>query len=207
MSRAMHKDLIVVDDFYSDPHAVRAFALKQDFTDFGGQKAFLGRESKYPYFDRETPEVLARLVGSPVSYTDRHIFGKFRIANAAERRHTKIHFDRSAYAANIYLTPGLPAGCGLGLYRHKELGLDRVPGPEKLHELGFATLDDFDDAVVVPDSLNPSKWDLIDVIEPRFNRLLILPGGHYFHAAEGGSGRTDSEGRLSQHFFFETLDR
>ncbi len=200
----MQTELIVVDDFYSDPNAVRDFALKQEYTDFGGQKAFLGRESRFPYFDPGTPEVFAEFVGGPVSYTDRHIFGKFRIANVVEARRTKIHFDRSAYAANIYLTPDLPTGCGLGLYRHKELGLDRVPGPAQLRELGFESLDDFDARVVVPNSLNASAWELIDVIEPRFNRLLILPGGQYFHAAEGGSGNTDNEGRLSQHFFFET---
>lgn len=200
----MNTDLIVVDDFYSNPRSVRDFALQQEYTDFGGRKAFLGRESRYPYFDRGMPAVFEELVGAKIFYTENHIFGKFRIANADESRRTKIHFDRSSFAANIYLTPDLGLSHGLGLYRHRQLGLDRVPGETQLRDLGFESLDDFDARVVVPDSLDPSKWELIDLIEPRFNRLLILPGARYFHAAERGAGETDRDGRLSQHFFFET---
>lgn len=202
----MQSDLIVVDDFYSNPDAVRDFALRQEYTDFNGKKTFLGRETVFPYFDAQTADQFAKLVGSPITYTERHVFGKFRIAASAEARRTKIHFDRAAFAANIYLTPGLDADCGLGLYRHKEFGLDRVPNESQLNDLGFGSLDEFDIEVVVRDSLDSSKWELIDLIEPRYNRLLILPGRRYFHAAERGAGSTASEGRLSQHFFFEPTD-
>ena len=202
----MGPDVVVVDDFYADPDGVRAFALRQEFTDFDGHKAFLGRESLYPYFDASTPARLSALVSAPISYTDEHIFGKFRIAGVEESRRTKVHIDRASRAANVYLTPGLSKEFGLGIYRHRELGLDCVPSLEILRDLGFASLDEFDRTIVMRDSLAPDRWELIELIEPAYNRLVIIPGGRLFHAAEGGTGTRPDDARLSQHFFFEIDD-
>lgn len=199
----MSENIIIVDDFYAAPDAVREFALQQKYTDFAGKKAFLGKETEYPYFDKQTEDRFSDLVGTPITYTHHHVFGKFRLAGQSEERRTKIHFDRSAWAANIYLTPELGVECGLGIYRHKKLGLDRVPTEDQLEPLGYSSLDDFDAEVVVRDSLDSDAWEMIDLIEPRYNRLVILPGRRFFHAAEQGAGSSHDEARLSQHFFFE----
>ncbi|MBM7412872.1 hypothetical protein JOE38_002695 [Clavibacter michiganensis] len=198
--------MIVVDDFYASPDSVRKFALAQEYTDFGGAKAFLGRETLYPYFDDSMTARFSELVGTPIVHSERQVYGKFRLAGADESRRTKVHFDRSAWAANIYLTPGLDASCGLGIYRHRATGLEEVPSAEQLADLGFDSLNEFDATVVVPDSLDQSRWELIDIIEPTYNRLVVIPGSRYFHAAEKGSGVNVEEARLSQHFFFQALD-
>lgn len=201
----MNRDLVVVNDFYADPDQVREFALRQEYTDFGGKKKFLGRESVYAFPPPGVEARFERLLGAKLHHTESDIFGKFRIASSHEVRSTKIHFDRCDYAANIYLTPGADSSAGLGIYRHVATGLERVPTDDELADLGFEGLDDFDRTVVLRDSLRPECWELIDLVEPVYNSCVILPGSRYFHAAEGGRGVSVDTARLSQHFFVDRV--
>lgn len=197
----MNKEIIVIEDFYDDPHAVREFALTLKYTDFDGHKNFLGKESVTAYPPAKIIKRLSAAVGADLVNVEGDIFGRFRIAKGGEHRRTKVHVDRCDFAANIYLTPTATASMGLGIYRHLPTGLSQVPSENQLKSMGYKSMEEFDAKVIFPDSLDETKWARINLIEPKFNSCVIIPGSKYFHAAENGRGNCYYEARLSQHFF------
>jgi hypothetical protein len=197
-------DVLVFDDFYRDPDAVRALALGVDYHDPDPRQGFQGFESTRAYAASGTLSEFERRLGRPlVADPERLVFGKFRIALADQPRRTKVHIDKVDWTAVVYLTPGLPETCGLAVYAHRQLGAARVPTADELPGLGYADIHEFDERLVLPHSLQDDRWEVLEVVEPRFNRLVAFPGGRVFHASLGGHGSTRETGRLTQHFFFQ----
>jgi len=81
---------------------------------------------------------------------------------------------------------------GTHFFRHSQTGLDHF--------------DDADEAsyeLLKMDARDLSKWECIEVIEPRYNRLAIFDSRR-FHAEPAGFGKTPEEGRLIQIFNFRS---
>jgi Family of unknown function (DUF6445) len=179
----MRLNLIVVDDFYSNPDSVREFALNQDFSVRGN---YPGARTK-PFFTddvRHAIEYYMQFAGKITNtFEDSGYTGSFQMATATDR--TWIHSDSyNMWAGVCYLTPNAPYTSGTGLYRHKQSGEHfRV---NKDHE-GY----------------DYTKYDLFDRIGNKYNRL-ILYRGDLFHASLDYFGDNPDNGRLFQTFFFDT---
>lgn len=200
-------DLIIVDDFYQDPDAVRRLALNAKYTRYPGQQAFMGQESVKAYYSPALIERFAELVGSRIDVDpQRWVFGKFRIAIHGEVRTTKVHIDKVDWTAVVYLSPRDRRAEGLGIFRSRQPNLRTVPAGNGLTRLGFATLDEFDADFIIPRTLDNEAWTLIEVIDMQYNRLVLFRGSRLFHAAMDPFGDYPQEGRLSQHFFFNEQD-
>jgi hypothetical protein len=180
----MRTNVIITDDFYSNPDLVRSFALQQEFDvrgNFPGTrtKCFLTEDVK------NTIQNLVGNVGGNVTewYAEDGLSGSFEIATSQNR--TWIHTDHfNNWAGVLYLTPNPPHTGGTGLYRHKETGnYTRV---DKDYE-GY----------------DYTKWDLHDVIGNRYNRLAMYRSD-IFHASIDYFGDSLENGRLFQLFFFNT---
>lgn len=180
----MNVSLIIVDNFYSNPDAVRNFALKQDFNVKGN---YPGARTK-PFFTddvRAAIEHNMQFAGKITNTFDEGGYtGAFQFATAWDR--TWIHADHhNMWAGVCYLTPDAPLTGGTGLYKHKATGeYSRVT--EDQHE-GY----------------DYTKWDLVDRIGNKYNRL-ILYRGDLFHASLDYFGDNLENGRLFQTFFFNT---
>ena len=201
------KYLIVIDDFYSNPAAVRNFALTK--TEYLPSAAlpgeFPGTESKKSFF---TPAVVQRLqsaVGEKVSpQPARFSFGVFAKAYAQDHRKKVVHVDHTGWTGLVYLNPPEQCRGGTSFYRHKGTGLDRVPEENGLENLGYTSRSDFLDRFLRPISSREEEWEVSARVGMKFNRLVLFRAGDLFHAAEGYFGNTDEEARLIQLFFFET---
>ena len=179
----MRLNLIIVDDFYSDPDAVRKFALSQDFSVKGN---YPGARTK-PFFTDDVKQAIEHYMQFAGKITNTFensgYTGAFQIATANDR--TWIHSDpHNMWAGVCYLTPDAPGSGGTGLFRHKATG-----------EHSKITQD--------REGYDYTKYDLFDRIGNKYNRL-ILYRGDLFHASLDYFGDNYENGRLFQTFFFDT---
>jgi hypothetical protein len=179
----MNLELLIVDNFYEDPDAVREYALRQEFDVTGN---FPGVRTK-PYLPDDVKAAIEYWMSfaGPVTnwFEDSGYTGSFQLATAEDR--TWIHPDHfNKWAAVCYLTPDAPHTAGTGLFRHRSTGEHRRV--EGLHE-GY----------------DLTKWDLFDVVGNKYNRLVIYRGD-LFHASLNYFGDSKENGRLFQTFFFDT---
>lgn len=183
----MECKLLVIDDFYQDPDAVRAYALLQNFEVKGN---FPGARTK-PYLPEDVQNCIGHYMHFAGKITNWYnddpntsYSGAFQLTTALDR--TWIHSDTfNMWAGVCYLTPNAPHTAGTGLFRHKATGIYSGSNNSKLEPSDY------------------TKWDLFDVIGNKYNRLIIYRGD-LFHASLNYFGHNYETGRLFQTFFFDT---
>jgi len=179
----MDLTLIIIDNFYVNPDAVRNYALNQPFDVKGN---FPGQRTK-PYLPDDLKNAVQHWM-SPIGkisnwFENYGYTGAFQIATAQDR--TWIHADHfNKWAGVCYLTPDAPHSGGTALYQHK---LSKEYRRINKDYEGY----------------DYTKWDLFDKIGNRYNRL-ILYRGDLFHASIDYFGDNFQNGRLFQTFFFDT---
>ena len=181
----MRTNLVVVDDFYSNPDGVRQFALQQEFKQ---RETFPGpRTQSFINDDVKTTiqNIIFNYAGKVLNWNDRDgLTGSFEMEMAKDR--SWIHTDHfNTWAGVLYLTPNAPLSGGTAFYRHKKTGATRA------HELKEY------------DSQDMTKWEVTDIIANRYNRL-VLYHSDLFHNSIDYFGQSKENGRLFQLFFLTT---
>jgi len=179
----MNLQLMIVDNFYGNPDAVRNYALAQEFSVKGNYPGL----RTTPYLPQDLKDAIQYWMSQQGKITEwfesAGYTGAFQICTANDR--TWIHADHhNMWAGVCYLTPDAPFTGGTGLYRHKQSG--QFYRSDKDYE-GY----------------DYTKWDLFDRIGNKYNRL-ILYRGDLFHASLDYFGNDLKTGRLFQTFFFNT---
>ena len=108
------RDLIICDNFYSNPNEVRDFALSQDFNVDGN---YPGHRTK-SFLNQGIADYISKVVGAEVDMNglgEDSYCGAYQYTTAADR--TWIHADGwNDWAGVVYLTPDAPASGGTGIY-------------------------------------------------------------------------------------------
>ena len=183
----MKTNVIITDDFYQDPNAVRKYALSQPFEVSGN---YPGLRTK-PYLPQDLKDSIQYIVfnaGGRITnwHESSGYTGAFQICTAKDR--TWIHADSyNGWAAVCYLTPNAPLSAGTALYRWRETGAYFRNDNSTPH------LDGYD----------YTKWDMVDYIANKYNRI-VLYRGNLYHASLDYFGNNLESGRLFQTFFFDT---
>lgn len=189
------RDLIICDNFYSNVDEVRAFALEQKFDVEGN---YPGNRTK-SFLNESIADYIGKLIGAEMdteSLSEDTYCGSYQYTTARDR--TWIHCDGwNEWAGVCYLTPEAPASGGTGIYRHKPTGAYKMPRLAN-GERNSALLD-----VINNDGQDYTKWELIDQVGNKYNRL-VLYKGDLFHASMDYFGRDINDARLFQTFFFNT---
>ncbi len=182
----MRTNIIVIDNFYSNPNQVRDFALSQKFEVAGNFPGLRTKDFLWDDVSRCIQELVKPFNGKFLGFSKQYS-GSFQIATAKDR--TWIHADSgNKWAGVCYLTPNAPHTGGTGLFRHRATGTS-------------SAFDISKDLEIEP--LDYTKWDLVDTIGNKFNRL-VLYRGDLFHASLDYFGKDNETGRLFQLFFFDT---
>lgn len=200
---SLEGELVVIDDFYADPEAVRKLALGAEYVDFGEAGNFPGRESVKAFFTADHVRRFEALLDRGVHHDPtRWVFGKFRLAQSGDCARTAVHIDKVDWTAVVYLS--LPPDCvgGLGVYGHRPTGRSRVPNARELERLDYQDLDDYDRRVIAADSTDAEKWELVHTVPIRYNRCVLFRGARLFHGITQTFGSDPQTGRLTQNFFF-----
>jgi hypothetical protein len=199
----MQSTLIVVDDFYANPDAVRRFALESKFGSVGALN-YPGWQSEKTFHSDAVRGAFEKIIRKPIDIDDRRFtWGGFRAITADTGRVTKVHADSIVdWAAMVYLTPDAASSAGTGFFRHRETGLTGPPSDRQARALGYADADAFEREVVRRDMADFDKWELVSYIEPVYNRLVLFRGCELYHAPLGGRGSSPEDARITHNFFF-----
>ncbi len=212
---AEQQPLLVVDDVLADPWAMVDAARAADF--------YRPPHTNYPGLNANLPEAYYRTVVTALrgpieaafgvsASAVLKFFGFFALAttpaSAATPVQTLPHLDGpdpSRLAMVHYFCQGDFGGTGF--FRHQATGFESVD----------ATRTDAYAAALKAELVQKRRafagadtpgYDLIEAVEPVFNRLIVYRG-HVFHAGllgEGGGAADPATGRLTANGFIEAVD-
>jgi len=179
--------LWIVDDFYADPHAVREFALQQEFEP--NLNYYKGSRSNQQYIVPGTKEAFENIIGKKITnWTETHgMCGRFQYCTAEDS--LVYHCDGQTLAGMIYLTPDAPLSCGTSLYAHKDTKLR--------NENDFKNINVFEGGFY-----DKTKFELVDTAGNVFNRLVLFDA-KCIHSANEYFGTNITNSRLFHLFFFD----
>jgi hypothetical protein len=185
----------VIDNFYSNPDAVRHFALQQVY--FPGEGA-VGHRTRKQFFFEGVKEAFELIMGKRIKSDGEHswyhpgVNGRFQYCPAGTP--LVYHCDEQQYAGMIYLTPDAPPQCGTTFFRHR--------ATKRRHNKDIKW-DAGEGALVFPGHtyVDKTPYEAVDVIGNVYNRLVIFDGG-LIHSASEYFGHDLSTCRLHHMFFF-----
>jgi hypothetical protein len=188
--------IIVVDDFYHDPMAVRDYAMKQTFLE--DIRYHKGKRTKTAFIPSWVKSEFSSLLKMEVSEFV-GATGVFQYCIAQDS--VVYHFDEQQYAAMVYLTPNAPVDTGTCTYKSKITGLRQRASPEDCkkynkseNELNFYSFNG-------NNFYDRNNMELVDSIGNIFNRLVIFDA-HLIHSATSYFGNSIQNGRLFHLYFF-----
>lgn len=201
------KHLVVIDNFYENPEAVRKYALHNvDYVDTAKLGAnFPGTESKQSFYNDSIIQKMERAIGMKIkAEPKKYSFGVFAKTFAQDDRRKVVHVDGSDWTGLVYLCYPEHGKSGTVFHRHLTTGLDSVPNEPVLKEMGYQSAEDFNDKFIKAQARDESKWGVSARVGLKFNRMVLFQAGRLFHSAEGYFGTEDQNCRLIQLFFFKT---
>ncbi|MBK6642803.1 MAG: hypothetical protein IPP34_11575 [Bacteroidetes bacterium] len=189
-ARTLNPQLLVVDNFLSNPDQVREIALKQHFV----QMHSAGLRTKEQFLHLAPyKEEFERLLGCEViNWDDNDANGRFQCCFAENK--IPYHSDSQSMAGVLFLTPNAPVNAGLSLLRSKRSGLRRRIKDDALMKATFGDGAEFD----------ADRWEVIDQVGNIYNRLVLFDA-YLCHGASAYFGSSLSDGRLFQNFFFNVV--
>ncbi|EOO24239.1 hypothetical protein ICM_05799 [Bacillus cereus BAG1X2-3] len=199
------EDILIVDNFYSNPDAVRKLALEINYQEFGEMQNFPGFESEKSFSSTSIKERFQKLIKNEIIISPReYIFGKFRYSTENDYAHTEVHLDHDVdWTGIVYLTKDEDCQGGLSIYHHKKLGLDSAPVQSELQDFNCKNIAEFDSKYIYPYTKLAENWNLLYYIPIKFNRLILFRGSKYFHGITEQFGNSIYNSRLTQNFFFK----
>lgn len=193
-------DFLVVDNFYKNPDAVREFALTLEFKE--QKEYFKGQRTDQRYIIDGTKEKFEALLNREITDWTHGMSGRFQFCTANEP--IVYHYDSQSFAAIVYLTPEAPPETGTSFFRRKSNGLYTFPTEEEALKLNKPIeqiqKEIYDDNAVY----DRTKWELVDLVGNRYNRLIIFDA-KLFHAANAYFGGNLTDSRLFHIFFFDAI--
>lgn len=193
--------IIVVDNFYKDPHAVRNFALSLEY-ESKSVKNYPGFQSCLPVVSASLSSKLESLLSAKINKDVSHKqMGYFRYItkNGCSRLH--VHTDMVDWTGVIYLSPDPDPKAGTVFYQHKRTKLYGPPTNEEMLKMGFVNFEDYEDKIIEIDTLDRDAWDVAMQVENKFNRIVLFRSSELFHSHSESFGADLVSSRLTQNFF------
>lgn len=191
-----HKRVIIVDNFYKDPYAVRNYAMQQEFFDDPG---YLGRRTRTQHDIPGVKEAFEQLIGAKIVRwcADYGMNARFQWNNVDYN--LVYHCDSQNWAGMIYLTPDAPPQCGTSTWRHRET--------KKFHNSQIDWLSGEGMKVFNQKTFcDRTPYEELDRFGNVFNRLVLFDGG-CIHSASEYFGSDIDDSRLWHMFFFDADDK
>ena len=180
----------IVDNFYRDPDAIRAFALQQEYEPSGPGKPYIGSRTYKQFLFPGLKEEFEYIMNRKITEWESHgMNGRFQFNIEGEP--LVYHADLQKWAAMLYLTPDAPHETGTMTHALKGTDIRHRSHPEfkRCFRPGSRNLD-------------KTPFEDVDIIGNVYNRLVIFNAG-YLHSACAYFGWTQENSRLWQMFFFD----
>lgn len=194
--------VLVFDNFYRDPDAVRATALRQDYTP-DPKSDFPGLRSR-----QATPVGLEEFFERTIGKRPRTVDTTFQYQASANHDQLFVHGDRADWAGLVYLNPDQDGRPGTSFYRHRETGLYKSPDlfelivcSRRIRKSPVQVIHAFQD-----DRFDLDRWEHLLTVPIRYNRLVVYDATR-FHRNASAWGERVEDSRLVQGFFIRTGDQ
>jgi hypothetical protein len=203
------KSVIVLDDFYEDPDAVRELALSLDYRSRpkagypGGEAVAEGTDWSQVW--QRLRSHIDEPCDAPCPKNPPFAQGKFRLATqaVAETRPDRVHIDVQRWSGVVYLSLDRDCEDGLALYRHRPTR--KVEWDEEWFQEHYGWVYNLPPDEMRQAMLNyfhdPEMFEQIGVIPIAYNRAILIMA-QVFHGTGAVFGADKYSGRLSQHFEF-----
>lgn len=201
MLPSLSRSVRIVDDFYSNPLAIREFALScryiKAWGSWSGMHSLERTSDTKQQLFRITSLISDRLpnwekLDAAYQYWKKPSCGGFATLCLGENGVIHAHRRSGDWAGVVYLSN--PDQCdgreGTIFYRHKSTALD-----------SYTDEDDPSFQKALADANDTTAWEVMEAIPMRFNRLVLFDS-HVFHGASPGFGSSISDCRLIQVFNF-----
>lgn len=202
MEKSFRKNLIVVDNFYKDPDAVRNFALGVEYQE-DKVRNWPGRDSEHEHGKEELTRLCSEIVGEELTTKSCNKCSYFRRTKVGQYGTQDVHFDPNpglVWAGVIYLTPTFHPTGGTKFWKHKRTGWEFAPGMAEAERYGIQTHDDMVNFFNI-EGKDRSKWIETDNIAFKYNRLVMF-NPFMWHSNGEWFGTDDESARLVQLLFF-----
>ena len=204
--------ILIVDNFFEDPDAVRNAALKLRYT--SEVPAYPGVTASPDWECSAFVSVLSNFVGCHLDIHDVAVRLSMVTKRGSELEPWQCipHFDEANLAGVVYLNPSDQCRGGTAFYRHRASGLEEMPSrvDVKLALLmmrhGIRTPQELFQWVMSPPegptgyiTESTADWELVDLVEMKYNRL-VMYNGRLFHSGylnEGDFDQTMAGRRLT----------
>jgi|JI10StandDraft_1071094.scaffolds.fasta_scaffold157152_2 hypothetical protein len=193
--------VLVKDNFYAEPMRVYKAAKEAEYYE---PEHVTGFRSRTVYHEPGVKVKLEKILGIKITRWDTDPLeenGVFYQGFSKGRRKEVpgVHSDEpyNDITVLIYLTPSLPFDCGTSLWMHKQTGLSDPAMAKDARRLKMK-LSEVQD-LLENDTKDRSKWQEVDRIGNRFNRMVAYPSG-VLHSATNHFGDDMQSGRLYQTF-------
>lgn len=194
----MSQIFAIQDGFFDDPVAERTRAIASEF------KTVEHNGITYRGIalteDKEHGERIEELLGKKLE-GPRTVYWRRNLAD--ETNETYIHSDSQigAFTAVACLTPRELCRGGTAFWRHKKHGWISQPSKDEMKAAGLPDTPEFWKEIY-QDGFDESKWELLDVAELKWNRLVVFPST-LFHSRypKESFGSSPGDGRLIKVFF------
>ena len=198
-----HDAIYVIDDFLSDPLELRQHGLTAEYLTPPVPETYAGRNSRQKYPIVGLDEAITRITGNAVVAVEHPAaHARFRLCLAHEKGTGGVHIDNCHWTGVLYLTLDDAVQGGTDFFRHRSSNTLRAPVyPQDWEAWGGLTIDRWWKEIVVPQTNDPSKWDLVRRVEMRFNRLVLFRPW-LWHNASPGFGHDAATGRLVYLLFY-----
>jgi len=202
MEKSFRKNLIVVDNFYKDPDAVRNFALGVEYQE-DKVRNWPGRDSEYEHGKEDLTRLCSEIVGEELTTKLCNKCSYFRRTKIGQHGTQDIHFDPNpglVWAGIIYLTPTFHPTGGTKFWKHKRTGWEFAPDMVESEHHGIQSHDDMVNFFNI-EGKDRSKWIETDNISFKYNRLVMF-NPFMWHSNGEWFGTDDQSARLVQLLFF-----
>jgi hypothetical protein len=203
------KNLIVIDNFYRHPVAVREYALSKAkyLPKEQTPQEFAGTESIQGFYSDELIQKIETNLGKQIDIdTKRFAFGVFSKTTEQDSFKKTVHVDSSQWTGILYLSKPEHCRGGTTTYKHIKTGWTEIPNDDVLQNSAYGSRTQFIDQEVTPNGRDFSKWEVSVRAGMVFNRMVLMNSGQLFHSAESYFGNCDENCRLTQLFFFNTKE-
>jgi hypothetical protein len=174
---------------------VRAFALTQNFDLHPAYHK--GQRTDACFRFDGLKEAFEKILGTKIAnWTHYGTNGCFQFCKGGDE--LVYHYDTQEYAGVLFLTPDAPPQSGTTFFRSKNGSNDRSKNGSIRRIDSSANID----AIFSTGFLDPSLFDVVDVVGNVYNRLVLFDA-KLIHAASSYFGNAKENGRLFQLFFFD----
>lgn len=190
-----YKGLIVVDNFYKDPDAIREYAISNlTFNSSGYHK---GERSQERFILKGTKERFEEILGRKVINWEHSEYANGRFQFCVKEDPIVYHVDNQMFAGVVFLSPDAPLNAGTATFKSKITGATRF---EEFDTPEFiTTFKGYGDKVNFYDN---SSLEVVDKVSNVYNRL-VLWDAKTIHAATEYYGDNIHNSRFFHLFFFD----